>query len=619
MKALWNTRHLAYQWIGWLLIAVCILITSFLSVNRLGVKEVVMTNTFFQGMRGEKGLWYEKLTGGEYTLTCESSEGDENLLKLKDVEAKYVEELSNKNPETQTLIWHIKAPTATHENEKTTDTLDGPLFIQVKDINGILLGSGKSESEGPALRRKNDIWFGLAPLHWIQADESGKGEYFLPAGWRKQDDDWFIAEHGPIIWNSMGTDLVNSLTADSLSAKDLTTGVLNNVKARLVGNDTLERGEIWAERMEIAGTELRFPAPLKFEHQNGWQGTASEGIAVRSGASDKPGVLELKDFRASGLLNPPDATGKILKVNLHQAKANGTRWSSAGLQMEGDVQWDLDLSRKNGNTTRYILKAPRAFYRNASGDELPKDIVIGAIRSEGYPVLTWDENSLSAPIMTYLIKEQIWHLEGAAYGIIPGGSFSAGSAFGSISHWEFDGPIRTDYKNWGTLRGDSLIWNEFPESVYTFTGKPTVLIGLDRRLAGEKIVHIGNQLQFPSGIQGSFNFQGETFTLKADNAIFVGDENIVSGASAKSIKEVRLMGSVEYSAKSYKFSSKEAIITLENNRLKQITAKGGVSLQGNLGSGIGDILELTFEQGRNQPFINWSGRARGKVEVYFDR
>ncbi|MDR2697300.1 MAG: hypothetical protein LBB40_02360 [Holophagales bacterium] len=619
MKALWNTRHFAYRWSGWILITACIFVSVFLSINPPKEKEIALTNNFFQGIRGEKGQWTEKLARGEYTLTCESSESDGNTLKLKGVEARYIEDFVAQDPARRTLVWHITAPTATHDNEKTSDTLDGPLFIQVKDIDGTLVGSGKSDVEGPVLRRESGVWLGLAPLHWIQADESGKGEYFLPAGWRKENNDWFVVEHGPVVWNSMGTDLVRTLTADSLSAKDLTTGVLNDVKARLVGNGELESGAIWAERAEIAGTELRFPAPIKFENQNGWQGIASEGIAVRPGTSDVPGVLELKDFSASGLLNSLDTIGNAPKVNVRQARANGTRWSSAGLQMEGSVQWDLDVNEKDGNTTRYLLKAPRTFYRNASGDELPKDIAIGSISSEGYPVLTWNKNSLSAPKMTYLIKEQTWHLGGPVYGIIPGGSFAAGPASGSASHWIFNGSIRADYKSWGTLRGDRLIWDESPEPVYTFTGNPTVLVGIDRRLAGEKIVHKNNQLQFPNGVQGSLNFQGETFTLKADNAVIIGNENIAPGTSATLVREVRLTGRVECSAQGYRFSSKEANIIFENNRPKQITAKGDASLHGSLGSGSGDILELTFEQGKSKPLINWSGRVRGKTEVPFER
>ena len=619
MKALWNTRFSAYTWLGWLLIAACVVITVFLSVKPTKEKEIVMTDNSFQGTRGEKGQWTEKLPRGEYTLTCESSEGDGNTLKLIGVEAKYIEDFAAQEPGRRTLIWHITAPTAIHENEKSTDTLDGPLIIQVKDIDGTLIGSGKSDFQGPALRRENDVWHGLAPLHWIQTDDSGKGEYFLPSGWRKENNDWFVVEHGPVVWNSTGTDFVRTLTADSLSAKDLTTGVLNNAKVHLVGNESSDSGEIQAERVEIAGTELRFLAPVKFQHQNGWKGTASEGIAVRPEASDTPGVLDLKNFSASGILDSLDTTGNAPKVNVRQARANDTRWSSAGLQMEGDVLWDLDISEKNGRTTRYLLKAPRIFYRNASGNELPKDIAIDSVRSEGQPVLSWNKNSLSASAMTYFITEQAWHLGDPVYGVIPGGSFSAGPASGSASHWTFNGSIRADYKRWGTLRGNTLIWDDSPEPVYTFTGNPAVLVGLDRRLAGEKIVHKSNQLQFPNGVQGSMNFQGETFTLKADNAVIIGNDTNASDKSAALVKEVRLMGRVECSAQSYRFFSEEAIIKFDNNRPKQIMAKRGVSLQGGLGSGIGDILELTFEQGKSKPIINWSGRVRGKAEVAFER
>jgi len=621
MKTLWNTRHSAHFWSGWLLLAACVSITAFMSIRRPKSKEVGLVHNFFQGARGEKGQWTERLPRGEYTLTCESSEGDDNVLKLIGVEAKYIENPMARNPAQRVLVWHINAPIATREARGTVDILEGPLFIQVKDINGVLLGSGKSDHEGPALRRENDVWSGLAPLRWTQLDESGKGEYFLPAGWRKENDDRFVAERGPVVWNSTGADIVRELTADSLSANDLTTGVLNNVKATMAESGASGGGQIWADRVEVEGATLRFPAPLKFEHQHGWRGTAAEGFAVRpgTGTSDSQGSLELKDFMASGLLNAASTSGNSHRVNVRQVRANGTRWTNAGMQMEGNVQWDLDVNEKNGGSTRYLLRAPRTLYRSDQGDDLPEDIAVGSIRSEGHPVLTWNNNSLSAPKMTYIAPEQSWRLEGPVYGTVPGGSFTAGLAFGSTSSWVFNGPIRADYRIWGTLRGDRLVWSENPEFIYTFTGHPAVLIGLDRRLSGEKIIHTSNQLQFPSGIQGNFNFNGETFSVKADKAEIIGDENIGSGRSVTSIKELRLSGRVECVGQNYNFSSREARITLDNNRLRRITATGGVSLYGSLGSGFGDDFELIFEEGKNQPIVNWSGRVRGRIEVPLER
>ena len=618
MKAFWNTRHSVYFWSGWLLLAACICITAFISMKGTKPKEVGLNRNFFQGARGEKGQWTERLPRGEYTLTCESSEGDENSLKLIGVEAKYIENPTARNPAQRSLVWHVTAPMATREVGGTVEILEGPLFIQVKDINGVLLGSGKSDQEGPALRRENDVWFGLAPLHWTHLDELGKGEYVLPAGWRKENDDRFVVERGPVVWNSMGTDLIRELTAESLNANDLKTGFFNNVRATLVGNGTSEGGQIWAERVEVEGAMMRFPAPLRFEHQHGWQGTATEGFAVRPGTLNSAGTLELKNFMASGLLDTANTSGNVNMVNVRQVRANGTKWTNAGMQMEGSVQWDIDVNEKKGGSTRYLLRAPRALYRSGQGDELPKDIAIGSIRSEGHPVLTWNSNSLSASAMTYLAPEQSWRLDGPVYGTVPGGSFSAGPALGSASNWIFNGPIRADYRTWGTLRGDRLVWDEIPESVYTFIGHPAVLIGLDRRLSGEKIIHMSNQLQFPSGIQGSLNFNGETFILKADRAEIIGDDNTGSSRAAISIREVRLVGRVECAGQNYKFSSKEARIAFDKNRLRQITAKGGVSLHGSLGNGFGDTFELIFEEGKNQPVVNWSGRVRGNIEVSLD-
>jgi hypothetical protein len=588
------------------------------------LKEINLAPDLFNGIRGKKGQWVERLAYGEYTLTCESSEGDGNALMLKTVEARYVEKPTGQDAAQRTLVWHAMAPTATHDANGTTDTLDGPLFIQVSDANGTLLGSGKTENAGPALRRVNDVWIGLAPLAWTQLDEMGKGEYLLPAGWQKDADNRLVVERGPVVWNAVGPNLVRTLTADSLDAKGVTAGMLGNVSAVLVGEGALGGGQIWAERVEVAGATLRFLAPLKFAHRQGWRGTAEEGIAIRPDEPSSHGVLELKGFDAHGLLEPTDASGNrgnLSNINVHQVRANGTRWTNTGLHLEGNVVWDLGIAEKGGNTTRYILRAPRTFYRSAPeqpGDELPKNIALGSIRAEGSPVLAWNGNSLNSPAMTYLTTRQTWHMESPVYGNVPGGSFSAGSAAGSISHWVFNGAIRADYKAWGTLRGDSLVWDERPEPTYTFMGHPAVLTGLDRRFSGEKIVHSNNQLQFPSGIRGSLNFQGETFTLRAGNAEIIGNSP-TAGRTGASVKEVRLMGSVECSTQSYRFSAKEANIVFDGSQIKRITARGGTSLQGSLGSGFGDVLELAFEPGKSQPRATWSGQVRGEVEVPLGR
>jgi hypothetical protein len=164
--------------------------------------------------------------------------------------------------------------------------------------------------------------------------------------------------------------------------------------------------------------------------------------------------------------------------------------------------------------------------------------------------------------------------------------------------------------------GDRLVWAGGAAPSYIFTGSPAVFCGGGHRLSGQKIVRSGNQLQFSSGIQGNITFQGEVFTLRADRAEIIQGDNTAQGAS---IKEVRLLGRVECSAKTYRFASKEATIAFENNQPRRIIASGGTSLQGSLGGGTGEAIELVFEQGSNQPSINWSGQVRGKVEVPFGR
>jgi len=624
MRALWDTRHPIHVWSGWLVVAVCFCITGAVALKRPQVNETSLAHRLFAGTRGEKGQWTEVLPRGEYTLICESSEGNEKIMKLVGVTARYVESPPVSGPSQRTLVWHITAPTATHEANGTVDTLDGPLTIEVRDIHGILLGSGKSVQDGPALRRESDVWQGLAPLRWVQEDEMGRGEYLLPKGWRKEKDDRFVVEEGPVVWNSLEPGLVSSLTADALNAKDVSSGVLNSVTAKLDGDGVAGGGKIWAECVEVAGQTLRFLAPIRFEHQLGWSGTATEGLANRAvspdsdGTSESPGSLDLFNFQASGLIGDGFSGENISSINVHSASAKSARWTAAGLQMEGNVTWDLEVAEKNGKATRYILKAPRTYYRSGLGRDLPEGLALWSVRSEGGPHLAWDGNTLSSPGMTYQLAEQTWHLERPVTGTVPGGSFSAGSGSGSASGWIFTTPIRAELRDWGSLRGNRMVWEEKPDPAYTFTGNPAILTNTERRLSGDVIFQTGNQLIFPSGIQGSITFKGETFTLRADRAEIIGD-GTSQGTHSISLSEIRLSGRVECSAPDYRFSSRDASIKFDGDRPRHIEAKGGISLQGSLGSGFGDTLELFFENGWRQPNINWSGGVRGKVEVSIDR
>jgi len=231
------------------------------------------------------GRWTETLPRGEYTITCDSSEGDGKTIKLFGVEAKYAETPmdSHTGKTSRALVWHITAPSAVHDPGGEADTIDGPLFIKVTDADGAILGSGESSQPGPSLRREKDVWMGLAPLRWTQLGEQGKGEYFLPVGWRKEKDDRLVAPHGPVVWNSLVDDFVRSVQAGSLDAKSVEEATLTDIRAKLVGDDAAGGGQIWAERLEVAGETLRFLAPLKFEHNQGWRGSAFPGRRPRRG------------------------------------------------------------------------------------------------------------------------------------------------------------------------------------------------------------------------------------------------------------------------------------------------------------------------------------------------
>ncbi|MCL1892820.1 MAG: hypothetical protein FWG02_01115 [Holophagaceae bacterium] len=614
MRAILNTRHPAHFWSGLAVLVGCICITALIATRRSETVEPLLAESLFQGTRGEKGQWTEILPRGVYTLNCESSEGNEKTVKLMGVTAKYIENPPSNATSQRTLTWYITAPTATHEAEYPVDILDGPLFIEVRDANGVLLGSGKSDHHGPALRRETDVWLGLAPLHWVQIDEMGRGEYFLPEGWRKESDDRFVVSQGLVEWKTSDVGFIRNLTAKGLNAKDITSGILDDVIATLGNDGNFGGGRIWAQQVEVAGPILNFVAPIRFQHDNGWQGTAMRGTAIRSETPNTQGVLDLESFDANGILGAELSSRNISQIVVHSAKADFAKWTASGISMEGNVLWDLEANEKNGVVKRYLLKAPKTMYRNAPGN-----IATGLIRSEGNPVLEWDNITLSSPEMTYQISQQTWNLKSPVSGTVPGGTFSAGSGSGSDSGWMFSGDIRADYRAWGTLRGNSLVWSENPNPSYVFSGNPAVLTGMGRRISGEKIIQSETQLEFPNGIQGSITFKGDTFTLRADRAIFQGKKNSNNAGPGISLTEITLSGGVECSAPSYRLSSKTASLKFDNDRMVLITATGGIIFDGSLGSGVGDTLELIFDDDSKPPQIKFSGSVQGKIDVPIGR
>ena len=624
MMSIWNTRNPMHRWAGWLLLCGCMVFTVAVAERRPEIPEAHFPKSMFHGTRGLKGQWTEMLPRGEYTIFCESSEGDGKMIRLFGVQAKYTEAPLDSEPaETRrTLVWHITAPSASHDPGGEVDTIDGPLLIQVMDTNGTLLGSGRSENQGPSLRRVKDVWMGLAPLHWTHLDILGKGEYFLPTGWRKEIDDRLVAPNGPVVWNSLVDDFVRSIQAGTLDAKNVEEATLADVEATLMGDDAMGGGKIWAEQMEVAGESLRFLAPLTFEHNHGWRGSASGGTATRTLADASAGVVKLDDFKATGILTARSATGNISSANVRKAKADKATWNVAGLRMEGGTEWEMDVLGKKSDSTTYVLTAPRTIYKRGPGEDLPEGMSPNSIRAEGGAVLAWNGNTVISPAMSYIVSTQTWRLEGAVTGSTPWGRFAAGKASGTVSNWECSETIRADHNYWGTFQGDSLTWDGAIEPTYTFIGKPVVLFGLGRRLTGEKIIQKGNRLIFSSGIQGNITFQGEAFTLRADRAEMIGPENAapkVARTADFRLTEVKLSGRVECSGQGYRFSSREALITFDGNRPAKIVAKGEATLQGSVGSGSGETMELIFQRGETMPRIQWAGSVRGKHEVPIGR
>jgi hypothetical protein len=334
------------------------------------------------------------------------------------------------------------------------------------------------------------------------------------------------------------------------------------------------------------------------------------------------GAAELSDFEASGLLVAGSAAGGISQANVRKAMADKATWTAAGLRMEGGTKWEMDILGKKGDAATYLLTAPRTIYRMGPGEELPESVAPNSIRAEGGAALAWGGNALFSPAMSYVVSTQTWHLDGPVSGTAPGSSFSAGKASGTLSAWEFSGAIRADHQYWGTLQGDALTWDGVIDPTYTFIGKPAVLFGLGRKLTGERLIHKGNSLIFPSGMRGNISFMGEAISLRADRAEIIGAENAApqdTRAADLQLTEIRLYGRVECSGQTYRFSSREALIAFEGNRPTRVLARGETAFYGNVGSGAGETLELIFERGRSMPRIRWDGRVRGEYEVPIGR
>jgi len=567
--SLLNSRNPLWKITGWIALAIVVAISGYfihMGPKPLAPKAKV---DIFKGYGGRQGTFTEQLGEGRvFVLDHESVAGDMDNLELGGVKARLEE------PET---LWHMLSPSGLRAQGAWT--LQGPMQVEANAPgSGLLLGRGNLLKPGPALRWEKGVWTGLSPLEWQDLSGQGKGRWNFPAGWRRELDGRFLVDKGPVTWEAMEPGTVQRMQAERLwLTLGFQEGHLEEVMAKLVG------GTIWAGQADLDAKTIRWSNPIRFERDDGWKGTAASGFAPRPEKGQALDQMELKSLRAL----------RAVPGGSEMLQAEGTRWTGAGLRLEGQVAWEQPLDGE-----RLLMKAPRVLIREGQGHDLPEALPVGEAWAEGLPVLTWGQRSLSSPRMQIRKAERIWRLQAPVLGRGEQGTFSAGAGYGSPRRWEFDGPIKASVLNGGSLRGDHLLWEA---EVWTVTGNQATWTRLRERLSGPRIVRKGGLITFPNGISGALAAMDGDFTLRADRAEYQGDE-------------IQLSGRVECRGAGWRLQAERISVKLGPGRtVKQINAKGSVTLKGRLGEGWGESLEL--EPDPVAPKARWQGRVRGLAEV----
>src|SRR5512133_4183738 len=209
-------RHPLWRSLGWGLVAGTLGLTvRFLMVGGECIK-------------GSVGTLTEQLGPNRMVLAYRTIEGAEEDLRLETVTSHLDE---------PTGVWRMLSPKA--RRQAGIWTLQGPLDLEVADPGTkALLGRGRVENTGPAIRWTAGEWVGLAPLRWEALEGSTRGTWNLPAGWRREADGRFRVEQGPVRWQAPA-DGVAPVTLQAMEAERLwavpgfPTGHLEGVRARL--------------------------------------------------------------------------------------------------------------------------------------------------------------------------------------------------------------------------------------------------------------------------------------------------------------------------------------------------------------------------------------------------
>jgi len=518
------------------------------------------------GAVGRFGTVTEPLGNGLFVLNYETINGQEEDLQLHKVTGRLQEPRAT---------WRMECPTA--RKLGGVWTLSGPMDLTATAPDGRTpMGHGTISSGGPALAWDKGVWHGLAPLVWYDLQGSGQGRWDLPAGWYRGLDEKFVVDRGPVHWTAAQPGTVQTMEAERMWALlGFTQSHLEEVTAHLSG------GQVLAKVVDVDPTWIRWGEPVSFTRDDGWRGSASGGQAPRPPEGGRIEQVEFRDFQA----NRPIADGS------ESVRADGARWTPAGLRLEGNVRLERPLEGD-----KLLLQAPRVLERDGPGEDLPADLPIGETWAESQAVLTWGAQSLSSPRIEGRRSSRQWHILAPSQGRGQSGTFTAGEGRGDPTRWEFSGPIQARFFDGTSTSADFLVWEN---ERYTLTGRPVTVTRPRERLTGPRVIRQGENLDFPDGIAGALAALDGDLTVRADK-----------GRAQRTL--VILDGRVDCQGQGWSLQADRISVTLgAGNMVKQVDANGGVWLRGRLGEGRGDSLVLVPDQRT----ARWIGRVKAVTEA----
>lgn len=569
MLSLPPNRHPVWRLLGLGLTAGTLLFTGVFMVRGVRPLQPTKATDLFLEPKGTLGTITEQLGTGRFVLSYEAIHGAEEDLYLSGVTGRLEE------PE---LLWRMASPAA-HRRQGFW-TLEGPLGLATwkspEGADAQQLGRGSVSKEGPALRWDQGAWEGLAPLTWEELEGGGRGLWQLPTGWRRDIHGNLSVPAGPVIWESRNQGALNRLTARTLWAEK------GFSKARMSGVSALvEGGALQAGSAEADPTRLTWGAPIQFQRDDGWTGSAEGGEAPRPGPGESLNQLEFRTFQAT----------RPAEGGPHHLRAEGVRWTSAGLRLEGDVHWGQTLQGQP-----LEIRAPRVLLREGEGPDLPADLPIGEGWAEGQALLTWGRRTLGSPRIEVRRGQKSWKLQAPVFGRAEDGTFTAGEGRGSPMSWSFQGPVQVQFFDGSTLRATRLTWEH---DSWILTGGPVTWTRLRERLTGPRVIRRNEQVRFPEGLSGAM-------------AAPEGDLSVHAMEGVGDGQRLTLEGQVVCQGQGWRLEAGRLQLTLGPGRVvHRVVATGSVVLRGRMGEGRGEALELDLKGNRAQ----WTGRVRGLADA----